>query len=335
MDLVSVIVPIYNVEKYLDVCIDAICNQTYTNIEIILIDDGSTDNSGIIADKWGKIDNRIKVIHKTNAGLGYARNTGLEVATGEFVTFVDSDDLVDNNLLELLMNEIKNGADTCVGGFKRINEDGSVISIEEYKCSLYKGLAAYNDLFARMLGSSPDAHDAIKMSVWNVIYSMDLIRKYNLKFPSEREFISEDIYFNYEYFKHSRVAKLIDSTAYGYRVTPGSLTQKYNPQRLERVCYLYVTMEEKIGDAKMVTRLQRQFFVNIRACLRQERTEISGKTRREIKKTIKEIVDNPVVSRVSNSYLKCINQFKQKVFVFLLKSRSVELLYLVSKYKLI
>ena len=93
-DLISVIVPVYNVEEYLDRCIESIVNQTYKNLEILLIDDGSTDNSYNICDKWAKKDNRIKVVHKENGGVSSARNVGLDVATGDYIGFVDSDDYI-------------------------------------------------------------------------------------------------------------------------------------------------------------------------------------------------------------------------------------------------
>ena len=99
---ISVIVPIYNVEKYIDRCIKSIVNQTYKNLEIILINDGSLDKSGQICDTWESKDNRIKVIHQMNSGVSVARNTGLENATGEYVTFVDSDDYIEPKYCEIL-----------------------------------------------------------------------------------------------------------------------------------------------------------------------------------------------------------------------------------------
>lgn len=101
-DLISLIVPIYNVEKYLDKCIDTIINQTYSNIEIILVDDGSTDASGEICDKWKKKDNRITVIHKLNGGLSSARNAGIDIATGKYIGFIDSDDYIDLEMIETM-----------------------------------------------------------------------------------------------------------------------------------------------------------------------------------------------------------------------------------------
>ena len=97
MDLISVIVPVYKVEKYLDRCVESIVNQTYKNLEIILVDDGSPDNCPAMCDAWAKKDSRIKVIHKENGGLSDARNAGMRLASGEYICFVDSDDWMDRN----------------------------------------------------------------------------------------------------------------------------------------------------------------------------------------------------------------------------------------------
>lgn len=116
--LVSVIVPVYNTEKYLKKCVDFIRNQTYQNLEIWLVDDGSTDSSGAICDEYAQLDNRIHVIHKENAGQGVARNTALDRCTGEYIAFVDSDDWVAENFAEKLVQEIeKSNADICMCGY--------------------------------------------------------------------------------------------------------------------------------------------------------------------------------------------------------------------------
>jgi len=328
MNLVSVIVPVYNVEKYLMACVNSLCEQTYVNLEIILVNDGSKDHSGQICDEFVQRDSRIKVVHKKNAGLGYARNSGLEVATGKYVTFIDSDDLADRNLIELLMKGINEAnADTCIGGFKRISEDGVIYFKEQYKEEIFVKESVYDILFARMLGSAPNAHDSIRMSVWNVLYSMEIINAHNLKFPSEREFISEDIVWDSEYYKYSKCVKVVSSIAYSYRITPGSLTQKYKPQMLDMICALYNEMERRLGgDCIKTTRLQRQFFVNLRVCLKQERGNLSGKNKKEIKLTIKKIVDNCTVKRVVNEYPMNSMQFKAKLFLILIKYKFVNIL---------
>lgn len=333
MDLITIIVPVYNVKKYINECVDSLINQTYKNIEIILVDDGSTDKSGEICDGYAICDSRIKVIHKRNEGLGFARNTGLKVAQGKFVTFIDSDDKADADLVENLVNEIYEvNCDTCIGGFKRISENGIVSFEERYDKTLFEGKDVYDKLFARMLGSAPDKHDAIRMSVWNVMYSMDIIREHNIEFPSERTFISEDIVWDSEYYKYAQKAVVIDSTAYNYRITPGSLTQKYKPDMLEKICVLYYEMWNRLsGDKMKITRLQRQFFVNLRACIKQERSSVSQKGNVEIRTAIKEIVNNQVVHAVSDEYLKAIHQGKQKLFVWAVRYKHITLLYLLNK----
>ena len=101
--MLSIIVPVYNVEKYIGKCIESIVNQTYKDLEIILVDDGSTDNSGKICDEWARKDKRIKVIHKKNGGLSDARNAGLDICTGDYIGFVDSDDYIELNMYEDLL----------------------------------------------------------------------------------------------------------------------------------------------------------------------------------------------------------------------------------------
>jgi len=126
---ISVIVPVYNVEKYLARCIDSILAQTFADFECILIDDGSSDNSPAICDEYAKKDDRIKVIHKENGGVSSARNTGLDVAQGEWITFIDSDDWVENNILDLLLNNaVKNNCDMSVCGLRSLDENEKELS---------------------------------------------------------------------------------------------------------------------------------------------------------------------------------------------------------------
>lgn len=333
MELVSIIVPVYNVEKYLRECIDSLLHQTYRNLEIILVDDGSKDQSGKICDEYSQKDHRITVVHKKNAGLGYARNSGLEIATGEFVSFIDSDDTVDTNLIELLMAGIHDyGADTCIGGFKRIDVTGKAIFVEQYTETVYTERAVYNDLFARMLGSAPNKHDAMRMSVWNVIYSMKIIQKYNLRFPSEREFISEDIIWDSDYFKYAKYVKVIASTAYNYRITPGSLTQKYKPQMLDMICTLYKEMEKRLdGDVEKIIRLQRQFFVNLKVCICQENVRSRDQRETVLRKRLADIVSCSTVEKIVNTYPIEKTQFQARIFLLIIKYKWVTLLGILLK----
>lgn len=125
--LVSVVIPVYNVEKYLDRCIKSILSQSYTNIELILVDDGSTDSSGSMCDSWKHNDNRIKVIHKENGGLSDARNAGIRISMGDYITFVDSDDLLHHQALEIMLNVINNTeSDLIITELFRFNKEEDI-----------------------------------------------------------------------------------------------------------------------------------------------------------------------------------------------------------------
>ena len=127
--LVSIIIPVYQVEKYLDKCIASVVGQTYQNLQIILVDDGSTDRSPAICDNWKEQDSRITVIHQPNGGLSRARNAGLKIATGEFVGLVDSDDWIEPLMIETLLSALQEtAADIAVGGFEGFAEDSKSIT---------------------------------------------------------------------------------------------------------------------------------------------------------------------------------------------------------------
>lgn len=340
MELISIIVPVYNVEKYLSQCIESLINQTYTNIEIILVDDGSTDCSGIICDKLKKKDKRINVIHKDNEGLGLARNTGLNYVNGKYVTFIDSDDYADEDLIYNLYHNIsKNDADTCIGGFKRVDDLGKALYIERYENKSYKKSDCRKIVLARMLGSCPEKSDSIRMSVWNVLYSVDIIQKNNIKFPSERVYISEDIIFDIEYYKHSQKCVLINTCSYNYRVNQQSLTQLYKKDKFEKYLFLYNEILKKLQrdnfGNEFIVRLQRQFFVNVRVCLRQEDTRISGNSIREAIRNIKAICKNDILQEIISEYPIYKLPWKQKLFLYLVNHKLVCIIFIFIKMNLI
>ena len=123
---ISVIIPVYKVEEYISRCIKSVVDQTYSNLEIILVDDGSPDNCPAICDKWAEKDSRIKVIHKKNGGLSDARNAGMQIASGEFIGFVDSDDWISKEMYQLLYENMKeNESDISACGVKLVWEDGA------------------------------------------------------------------------------------------------------------------------------------------------------------------------------------------------------------------
>ena len=212
MEKISVIIPVYNVEKYIRESIDSVINQTYKNLEIIIVDDGSTDTSGAICDEYINKDNRIKVIHQENKGLSGARNTGLDVATGKYIMFIDSDDTFKLDACENLYNYIeKTNADYVVGNYINMDEDGTIwekpvfdtskyvefkLSIEDYTHSFYTmNSGVWNKIFrksfldelqVRFVERVP-AEDAIFTTYCfikskNVYYTPDIVYNYRLRY---------------------------------------------------------------------------------------------------------------------------------------------------------
>ena len=166
-DLISIIVPVYNVESFIEKCIQSIIHQTYSNLEIILVDDGSTDNSGKICDMWEKKDKRIKVIHKINGGLSSARNAGLAASSGKYIGFIDSDDYVDSDMYELLHEKcVQYFCDICICGHYVETSDGTFIEAEKNdgELILYKD----NEAFFKTI------KDEIRSFAWDKLYKREL-----------------------------------------------------------------------------------------------------------------------------------------------------------------
>ena len=165
-ELISIIVPIYRVEKYLNRCIDSILSQSYRNLEIILVDDGSPDNCSIICEEYAKKDKRIKVIHKKNGGLSEARNYGIEASTGDYIMFVDSDDYISKDMCKtLLINALENNADIVVCNFKEVYTD----KVEKINKQCIKGnlevISNIEVLYKYLLKTTIDM-----VVVWNKLY---------------------------------------------------------------------------------------------------------------------------------------------------------------------
>ncbi len=327
--LISIIVPVYNTGKYISECIDSLKMQVYENIEIILVDDGSTDQSGAICDEYAKANNNIYVVHKQNEGLGYARNTGLLHVKGDFVVFVDSDDWVSPDFIINLYNGIRdNAADFCKSGLCRIMSNGSVVSSTSYVNEFFAGKDASQSLFPRLIGSAPDKHDSIEMSACAVMYRVSIIQDNNINFPSEREIISEALVFNMEYLHACNGVVIIDDIDYMYRVNVASLTHTYRPDRFEACMHFYEYMLGRLKeygyDESVFNRLKRILFVYIRTIIRMEanRPGDSGRIH-----SIHELCADERMKRMIAGFPIKKLAFRQKMFVIMLKYNMAFLLF--------
>ena len=217
MKKISIIVPVYNVEKYVEKCIQSLINQSYKNIEIILVDDGSNDRSNKIIDEYAKVDSRILTIHQKNKGVSAARNAGLKVATGEYVGFVDPDDYVDYQMYETMLKKIElNMRDLAVCGFSKVTELSDKEEIFEIKDELLSPKKCVEDLFDFRGGY------AIKPSVWNKLFRRDKIG--DLKFD-ENIGISEDLKFVVQYILKCNSIVYVKQAFYKNLQRDGSITR--------------------------------------------------------------------------------------------------------------
>ena len=317
---------------------DTILNQTYKNLEIIMVDDESPDDCGKKCDEYAKKDERIVVIHKENAGLGMARNSGLEVAKGKYVGFIDSDDYVSIDMFQKLYETLqKNNADTCFGRYYDVDSEGNAREAREYyKRVLYKK-DQVKELILGMIGSLPGEPGDVEigMSVWKSLYSMELIKEYNLRFPSEREFISEDIVFHMEYLQKAQCVAVCDNFGYYYCDNGASLTKSYKADRFEREKILYQKeineLRKIFPTAEFEQRLYKSFLGRVRRCISQEVNVNSNK--KIVKFNIKQICKDELIQLVIKRFDNKKTQVTKRMVNSFIKYKIIVALYCIFKVK--
>ena len=225
----------YNVEKYLNKCIESIVNQTYENIEIILIDDGSNDNSGIICDEYAKKDNRIIVVHKENGGVSSARNKGLKIAKGEWISFVDADDWIEQTFCQTLLNKVtQEQADIALCGYNRITDN----RIEKINANNQEVFLNSNEYLVKSLNPQTGFG----------FCHMKLIKKEVLKSISfnERIEVGEDALFNIQLSTYIKKAVFLKQPLYNYRINNQSVVKRYDENYANKYLKSMKIIEEYI-----------------------------------------------------------------------------------------
>lgn len=210
--LISVIMPVYKVENYLDACVQSLVNQTHTNLEIILIDDGSPDRSGHLCDQWAKKDPRIRVIHKANSGPSDARNAGLEIAKGEYIAYADSDDILHPEMYQRLLSVLESQNGDIVECDYKTFLDGSIPSFPPYEENI-TAYTAEEALFHLI------SHGTFRYLVWNKLYRRSVMK--NLRFLSGK--IHEDVFYVYQVFGLCNKIIKLNTPLYLYRQWPESI----------------------------------------------------------------------------------------------------------------
>ena len=264
LPLISVLVPVYNIDRYIGICLESIIKQKYHNLEIIVVDDGSTDRSGEICDLYAQKDNRIKVIHKTNGGLVSARKAAMQVAQGEYIGYVDGDDWIDPGYYNDLFLKINgNGCDAVIAGFSRDLFDSSTEMSNVVATGLYEG-EKLNNLFSNMISTGDFFRHGVTTYLWNKLFKRKIVKDVQLGINDEIS-IGEDGAVVYPALLKCKTIFVANIFSYHYRQREDSMLKKSKPfeQELSQLQRLYNQLEKDIDGypAKLNLRLQLQKYL--------------------------------------------------------------------------
>lgn len=328
---ISIIVPVFNAEMYIERCIESVLKQTYTDFELLLVNDGSTDNSRNICDAYAQKDKRIRVITKNNEGPSAARNSALKIATGEYIGFIDSDDWIDKDMYNILVKSAQeNDSDVVCSGYKYVVDSGIINTIsmcaklENYSLTT-NGVPVY-EMFIRSKRGI--------FNVWNKLYKRDIIKNNNIFFPNDK-MSAEDCEFNLKIVKYASKYTFIPEALYNYYLSNNSLTRGYIKDCFQKhLDWRY--MIEKYLPHEVIKNKENQMAMNkttIHDTIYSLNQEIWYKPKTDLsymfnivmlQDDIKEIFDKSSLFDVENNI--------DKIFFLLLKKRN---LFLYKKFAII
>lgn len=334
--LYSIIIPVYNVERYLKRCLDSVMEQSYRNIEIILVDDGSNDSSGSMCDDYAKIDNRIIVVHKQNAGLGMARNTGIENSKGDYLLFVDSDDYISKDLIKDCDAELsRNQYDIVCFDYAEF-ENGRI------NYSNYSGVKSefYDDdvvnIFLSEMIYNKENRKRYHDSAWNKLYSKELINRTNFRFVSEREFISEDYYSNLILFYGVKSVLNLPKVYYFYCYNGTSLTRSFDEKRFKKNIFQYNQSIRKCNELGYPNNIKKaiafQTFGSFIGAMKQLVNNKKMSFKKKINE-IKNVVNDPDCSTLFRDLDAKDENLQRKLLIKCFKLKMCLMIYLLFKLK--
>ena len=334
---VSVIIPIYNTGKYLPECVESVRNQTLRDLEIILVDDESPDNAPELCDEYARKDSRIKVVHKKNGGLGYARNTGLDVATGEYVSFIDSDDFVLPEMMQTLYETAKEyDADDVRSGTIFYNNSKTTIRNDVDKLTVFRGSDRVRKFVFDLLGPMPEESRDVKymMSVCTAIHKRNVIEENHVRFTSERETLSEDLIFDLDLLPKMNCIVCVPECFYHYRTNPNSLTHTFSMEKYLRTHTFLRLVKERLESVYHKEDFKLHF---LRLCFLYLRNSINNSLQTEDSLSVKfgnvrEIVWDPLWNVLLTEYPFKRMKLKHRMYFQLLKSRKTFPILLVSMF---
>lgn len=331
MHKISVIVPVYNAEKYLNRCVDSILNQTHTNIELILVNDGSVDNSGDICDLYTTKDARVCVVHKQNGGLSSARNAGLAVATGEYVGFVDSDDDVELDMYEKLYDiAYKQQVDFVMSDYIRILQDGKTyLKTLDIDAGKYDKEKIVSDLYPRLI-MGKDLEYGPLLSVCHCIYRREFLERNGLTFDEKVRWSEDNIFSAFVGYYADSFYYLKGEGLYHYHSNPGTITTSYRKGAWDVYCTMNKhlrTFFSNIKEFDFSQQLKLHLIFYACNCIGQE---IGRPFKEAIKEIDRILASNELKEAFKGFDNKNIN-FKLKIQLYLMKWEQGKLLYYLKK----
>ena len=301
--IVSIIIPVYNAEKCLGYCLNSIASQTYRNLEIILVNDGSTDDSLKICNNYAFLDSRIRVIDIPNAGVSNARNVGLKAATGEYIEFADADDVLNPKMVETLVDKMDTyQSDLVICGFEMVslNSNQQPQDIIHFNsASLGEECVYTQQLFFEKL-SCILWRTSLLECPWNKMFRKDIIRNYNLQFPIDKS-LGEDFCFNIDYFAYvDKVVILSDELYYYMQINQTALTRKFQANDFEDQLYLIKKFDDVVRKNIKLSKQERVYLAEYMVAktiqsIRHLFDENSGLASAQRKARIAEIINNSYV----------------------------------------
>lgn len=332
LPILTVIIPVYKAEKYLDNCIQSVLNQSLRDLEIILVDDGSPDRCGEMCDEYARQDERICVIHKQNAGAGFARNDGLKLASGKYVTFVDSDDYIETSAYETVCRLAdEHGLDTLRFTCNRFTEEGRFLTANSLDGELrfYTERNEIDKLALHIFTSTSDAY-RLGGSACMAIYARSVIEANHVNYPIESKYdMGEDFIFNFRFYLHANRVGYFPRTYYHYRVNMDSQSRVVHLDRMERVEKFsrnLTVLIRQAGFSEQDTLYALDYYVGMSRTASQQ-VFLSAMSMRERRAWFMKLVSTSYFREVVSRYPCARIPLKQRICLFAMKHRMFRLTY--------
>lgn len=334
MEKVSIVVPVYNMGDKIEICVRSLMEQTYKNIEIILVDDGSKDDSYQHCLHLAEIDSRIIALHTENRGSGPARNYGIEHATGTYIYFPDADDYLEPNAIAILVDAIKDGeCDLVVFGFRNVNRTGKEISIKSYVSTVRDGDTIRKNYSPYMTTSS---EFGIQGAPWNKFFDLSIIKAHGIEYPPLRR--HQDEGFIARYMCYAQKVRFIEDVLYTYYVNDLKKEwQKYPVDYIDAVIGLYETRKDTIltwnpEDEKTHDLVANEYICNVIKSLELSFSPKMNFSNKQRKIWMREIIAKSNINLVSPP--KILGYYQRKIFELIRRSR-LDLLYKILRCKVL